>query len=58
MKDLCKNYTGKTLSTQDAEQWKADLKINSNIKDIKSFYLSYKEYQSANSSYEHLKGLM
>lgn len=58
MKDLCKNYTGRTLSTQDAEQWKADLKINSNIKDIKSFYLSYKEYQSANSSYEHLKGLM
>ena len=58
MIDLCKNYTWTSLTDQDAEQRKSDLGINSKVKDIKSFYTSYREYQSSNTRYEHLKGLM
>lgn len=58
MAELCKSYEWKALTTQEAEQRKAELWINSNPKDIKSFYSSYKEYQNANTSYKHLQRFM
>ena len=58
MVDKCKTYEWKELSASDAKNWKQDLNINSDVKDIQAFYESYQEYQNANTEYQHLKGFM
>ena len=49
-----------TLEIDDAvaNSIKNDLHINSKVKDIKNFYKSFVEYQSRQSGFIHLQGLM
>ena len=53
----CKSQSW-ALTDEIAEKWKSELLINSKTKDIQNFYEAYKEYQSSQSEYQHLKNLM
>ena len=55
--DMCRNYSGE-LDKNTARKWKNDLGINSKESDIQNFYKSFLEYQSRQSRFVHLQGLM
>ena len=57
MVDVCKNHKWE-MDKQEAEALKAELNINSDPRDIQSFYKSYQEYQNRNTEFKHLSDLM